>query len=231
MAPAPAVAAANRGAGRRRAPPHRASARGTPAAAPLPALAESDACHARGARRRCSGAPPSSNSSSRRTSSAASSRPSTICRARRVAQRLVPLKPVPGPLRAAGAGGQPRRSARTTRHATRLTCARSKRSIRPSWWRSTCTSIRCSSRRMPSSVIPRAISTTGSSRSSTICSRHRSRTGPIALTQPKVLYEFADPALQDLSAGQKMLVRMGPENEARVKAKLREFKRALTRGL
>lgn len=56
-------------------------------------------------------------------------------------------------------------------------------------------------------------------------------TGPIALTQPKVLYEYADPALQDLSAGQKMLVRMGPENEAKVKAKLRELKRALTRGM
>ncbi len=55
--------------------------------------------------------------------------------------------------------------------------------------------------------------------------------GPIALTQPKVLYEFADPALRDLSAGQKTLVRMGPENEAKVKAKLRELKRALTRGL
>jgi hypothetical protein len=55
--------------------------------------------------------------------------------------------------------------------------------------------------------------------------------GPIVLTQPKVLYEYADPALQDLSAGQKMLLRMGPENEARVKAKLRELKRALTRGL
>ena len=55
--------------------------------------------------------------------------------------------------------------------------------------------------------------------------------GPIALTQPKVMYEYADPALQDLSAGQKILVRMGPENEAKVKAKLRELKRALTRGL
>jgi hypothetical protein len=55
--------------------------------------------------------------------------------------------------------------------------------------------------------------------------------GPIALVQPKVLYEYADPALQDLSAGQKMLVRMGPENEARVKAKLRELKKALSRGL
>jgi len=55
--------------------------------------------------------------------------------------------------------------------------------------------------------------------------------GPITLTQPKVLYEFADPALQDLSAGQKMLVRMGPDNEAKVKTKLRELKQALTRGI
>ncbi|HEX8012174.1 MAG TPA: DUF3014 domain-containing protein [Casimicrobiaceae bacterium] len=55
--------------------------------------------------------------------------------------------------------------------------------------------------------------------------------GPIALVQPKVMYEYADPALQDLSAGQKILIRMGPENEARVKAKLREIKRALSRGV
>jgi hypothetical protein len=54
--------------------------------------------------------------------------------------------------------------------------------------------------------------------------------GTVALTQPKVLYEYADPALADLSAGQKVLVRMGPENEAKVKAKLREIKRALSRG-
>ena len=49
--------------------------------------------------------------------------------------------------------------------------------------------------------------------------------------QPKVLYDYADPALADLSAGQKMLLRMGPENEAKVKAKLREIKRALSRGI
>ena len=54
--------------------------------------------------------------------------------------------------------------------------------------------------------------------------------GPIALTQPKVLYEFADPQLQELSAGQKMLLRMGPDNEARVKAKLREIRKLLQRG-
>ena len=53
--------------------------------------------------------------------------------------------------------------------------------------------------------------------------------GPIALTQPKVLYEYADPNLQELSAGQKILLRMGPANEARVKAKLREIRKLLHR--
>lgn len=53
--------------------------------------------------------------------------------------------------------------------------------------------------------------------------------GPIALTQPKVLYEFAEPQLQELSAGQKILVRMGPDNEARVKVKLREIRKLLQR--
>ena len=41
---------------------------------------------------------------------------------------------------------------------------------------------------------------------------------PPRLTQPKVLYEFADPALEALPSGQKILLRMGPENAARVKA-------------
>jgi len=52
----------------------------------------------------------------------------------------------------------------------------------------------------------------------------------VALTQPKVLYEYADPELEKLSAGQKMMMRMGRDNEARVKAKLREIKRALAKG-
>jgi hypothetical protein len=51
---------------------------------------------------------------------------------------------------------------------------------------------------------------------------------PIALAQPKVLYEFADPALEQRSAGQKMLIRMGPVNESHVKAKLRDIRHALT---
>jgi hypothetical protein len=48
------------------------------------------------------------------------------------------------------------------------------------------------------------------------------------LAQPKVLYEFADPALEGLSAGQKIVVRMGPENGKRVKDKLRAIRRELT---
>jgi hypothetical protein len=51
---------------------------------------------------------------------------------------------------------------------------------------------------------------------------------PVALAQPKVLYEFADPALEQLSAGQKIMIRMGPVDESRMKAKLREIRRALT---
>jgi hypothetical protein len=51
---------------------------------------------------------------------------------------------------------------------------------------------------------------------------------PIELVQPKVLYEYADPSLEQLSAGQKMLIRMGPVGEARVKAKLRDIRHALT---
>jgi hypothetical protein len=49
-------------------------------------------------------------------------------------------------------------------------------------------------------------------------------TSPIALEQPNVLYTFKDPALENLSAGQKVLIRMGPENAAIVKQKLRELR-------
>jgi hypothetical protein len=51
--------------------------------------------------------------------------------------------------------------------------------------------------------------------------------GPVKLVRPKVLYQFADPELEGLSAGQKIMVRMGPENATRVKAKLREIRREL----
>ncbi len=51
--------------------------------------------------------------------------------------------------------------------------------------------------------------------------------GQVKLAQPKVLYEYADPDLEGRSAGQKIMMRMGADNEAKVKAKLRELRRAL----
>jgi Protein of unknown function (DUF3014) len=51
--------------------------------------------------------------------------------------------------------------------------------------------------------------------------------GPVELVQPKVLYAYADPDLEERSAGQKIMMRMGAENEAKVKAKLRALRRAL----
>lgn len=51
---------------------------------------------------------------------------------------------------------------------------------------------------------------------------------PIRLVQPHVLYQFADPGLEARSAGQKILMRMGSGNEAKIKTKLREIKEQLT---
>lgn len=52
-------------------------------------------------------------------------------------------------------------------------------------------------------------------------------TAPAELVQPKVLYQFADPALEGRSAGQKIMMRMGGANAAKVKAKLREIRKEL----
>jgi hypothetical protein len=51
---------------------------------------------------------------------------------------------------------------------------------------------------------------------------------PPQLVQPKVLYQYADPELEARSAGQKIMIRMGNENAAKVKAKLQEIRRELT---
>ncbi len=53
--------------------------------------------------------------------------------------------------------------------------------------------------------------------------------GPIELTQPGMFYEYADPALESRSAGQKLLIRMGPENAAIVKRKLLELREEITK--
>jgi hypothetical protein len=54
--------------------------------------------------------------------------------------------------------------------------------------------------------------------------------GPVKLVSPKVLYQYADPDLERLSYGQKVMIRVGPENEARLKKKLQEIRAALVRG-
>ena len=53
---------------------------------------------------------------------------------------------------------------------------------------------------------------------------------PLRLTQPHVLYKFADPQLESASAGHKIMLRMGSQNALVVKAKLREIRAELTRG-
>lgn len=50
---------------------------------------------------------------------------------------------------------------------------------------------------------------------------------PVKLVQPNVFYLFADPALEERSIGQKILMRTGSKNEATIKGKLREIKKEL----
>jgi Protein of unknown function (DUF3014) len=54
--------------------------------------------------------------------------------------------------------------------------------------------------------------------------------GTIALVRPNVMYTFADPTLEALPAGQKLLIRMGPENAAVIEAKLTELRAVITAG-
>ena len=51
--------------------------------------------------------------------------------------------------------------------------------------------------------------------------------GPLQLVKPSVMYLYADTRLEELANMNKQLIRLGPENSARLKAKLREFKQAL----
>jgi len=48
--------------------------------------------------------------------------------------------------------------------------------------------------------------------------------GSVPSSQPWLRYEFDDPALESLPAGQKILMRMGRSNELLLKAKLKEFR-------
>ncbi len=53
--------------------------------------------------------------------------------------------------------------------------------------------------------------------------------GRIELAQPAVFYVYADPNYEGLSAGKKLLLRMGPDNASAVKRKLREIRDQLVR--
>ena len=52
--------------------------------------------------------------------------------------------------------------------------------------------------------------------------------GPLVVVRPNVLFEYADPALESLSSGQKLLLRMGPENATRVKQVLEQLREEVT---
>jgi len=53
--------------------------------------------------------------------------------------------------------------------------------------------------------------------------------GPIPSERPWVRYQYVDPELESLSAGQKILLRVGPVNARRLKAKLAEIRDELVR--
>ncbi len=52
---------------------------------------------------------------------------------------------------------------------------------------------------------------------------------PVWLEQPGVFYLYVDPGLEGLTAGQRLLIRMGPDSAAAVKRKLREIRTGLAR--
>lgn len=52
--------------------------------------------------------------------------------------------------------------------------------------------------------------------------------GPIQLARPNVMYTFADPSLESRPVGQKLLLRMGPDNAAIIKEKLTALRAVIT---
>ncbi len=52
-------------------------------------------------------------------------------------------------------------------------------------------------------------------------------TGDLLLVRPKVFYQYADPALEQLPQTHKLMLRMGPENARSVKASLRQLRARL----
>jgi hypothetical protein len=53
-------------------------------------------------------------------------------------------------------------------------------------------------------------------------------TAPVELVRPNVMYTYVDPKLEARPAGQKLLIRMGPDNAAVIKSKLTELRAIIT---
>jgi len=51
---------------------------------------------------------------------------------------------------------------------------------------------------------------------------------PIELKQPKVFYTFSDPVLEALSSGQKLMIRIGPDNSSVIRKRLIELRQLIT---
>ena len=51
---------------------------------------------------------------------------------------------------------------------------------------------------------------------------------PVEVYTDSVMYKYADERLESLSSPQKQLLRTGPDNMRRIKAKLRELREALS---
>jgi hypothetical protein len=54
------------------------------------------------------------------------------------------------------------------------------------------------------------------------------QTGALKVVQPKIFYEYADRNLELLPAGQKLMLRMGPDNASKVRTRLVELRRLVT---
>ena len=51
--------------------------------------------------------------------------------------------------------------------------------------------------------------------------------GPYQLVKPSVMFLHADASIENLQEVHKLLIRIGPENASKIKAKLREFRNRL----
>jgi len=52
-------------------------------------------------------------------------------------------------------------------------------------------------------------------------------TGSVQLIRPKFYYQFADPKLEKLSAGQKIILRSGKENAGKLRKLMRSYRQRL----